>query len=350
MTQGSTKQGSVTLGSVASEGVMPGSVAQRGVMQGGAMQRGVAQGSVMQEYWKWPETSWVSQELDWRKAAWITAGVDVGTTSTQAAVLCDGEVFGYANIRTGVDFRRAAEAALDMAMGGSGMAVKDIGAVMGTGFGCDNIRFATDIMDEIHCHAKGARHMYGPEVRTVVDLGGQTMKAILLYDWDRVRDFMINDKCATGMGRNLEYLCGLLQVPIEDIGALSLEVKEDPEPVSTTCYAFADTETMGLFGRPEYRAEKLTDNEVSASHVFAIAWRAIGLIGRLAPLDVGDVKVCREIGFTGGLAKNVGVTKRIERELGVSALSSGYDPQIAGALGAALLAQSLLAQPAKTSS
>ncbi|MDR0469342.1 MAG: acyl-CoA dehydratase activase [Peptococcaceae bacterium] len=292
-----------------------------------------------QEYWKWPETVWVSQETDWRKAERLTAGVDIGTTSSQAAVLCDGKLFGYANIRTGVDFRKAAVTAMDKALGGSGIAVKDLGAVIGTGFGSDNIPFATGIEDEVHCHAKGARFMFGPEVRTVVDLGGQTTKAILLYDWDRVRDFMINDKCATGMGRNIEYLCGLLQAPIEEIGALSLEVNEDPEPVSTTCYAFADTETMGLFGRPEYRADKMTDNEVYASHVFAVAWRVLGLIGRLAPLDVGDVKVCKELGFTGGLAKNVGVTKRIERELGVTALDSEYDPQIAGAIGAALLAR-----------
>ena len=292
-----------------------------------------------QEYWKWPESVWTDQAADWRKAEKITAGVDIGTTSSQAAILCDGKLFGYANIHTGVDFRKAAETVIEKAMGGSGMALKDIGAMGGAGWGYDNIPYTTTMLDEVHCHAKGARFMFGPDVHTVVDLGGQTTKAILLYDWDRVRDFMMNDKCATGMGRNVEYLCGLLQVPIEEIGALSLDVSEDPEPVSTTCFAFADTETMGLFGRPEYRSDKMTDNEVYASHLFAVAWRALGVIGRLQPLGVGDVKVQGGLGFTGGLAKNPGVTRRIERELGVTALTGGYDPQLAGAIGAALLAQ-----------
>ena len=289
--------------------------------------------------WEWPESVWASRDIDWRKAESITAGVDVGTTSTQAAILCDDKLFGYASVRTGVDFRKAGASVMEKAMGGSGMTLKDIGAVAGTGWGSEHIDFAGSMPDEVLCHAKGARYIFGPEVRTVVDLGGQTTKAILLYDWDRVRDFMMNDKCATGMGRNVEYLCGLLQVPIDEIGELSLDVKEDPEPVSTTCYAFADTETMGLFGRPEYRSDKMTDNEVYASHMFAIAWRVLGVIGRLQPPDVGDVRVVRELGFTGGLAKNPGVTRRIERELGVTALTGGYDPQLAGAIGAALLAQ-----------
>ncbi|MCL1805209.1 MAG: acyl-CoA dehydratase activase [Clostridiales bacterium] len=289
------------------------------------------------EYWRWPGSAWASQDADWRRADRITAGVDVGTTSSQAVVLCDGEVYAYASIHTGADFRKAAGAVVEKAIDDTGMRMADIGAVAGTGWGSDHITFAGQILDEVLCHAKGARHIYGREVRTVVDLGGQTTKAILLYDWDRVRDFMMNDKCATGMGRNVEYLCGLLQVPIEEIGELSLSVSEDPEPVSTTCYAFADTETMGLFGRPEYRSDKMTDNEVYASHMFSIAWRVLGVIGRLQPPDVGDVKVCKELGFTGGLAKNPGVTKRIERELGVTALAGRYDPQLAGALGAALL-------------
>ena len=180
--------------------------------------------------------------------------------------------------------------------------------------------------------------MYGPEVHTVVDLGGQTVAAIRLYDWDRVRDFFMNDKCATGMGRNVETVCDLLQVPIEEIGALSLDVAGDPVPVSTTCYAFAQTETMGLLGRPEYRAEPLTANQVYAAHLFAVATRAVNAIGKLQPLDVGDLSVYKELGFTGGLAKNVGVTKRIERDFNVTALTSEYDPILAGAIGAALLA------------
>ena len=157
-----------------------------------------------QAYWKWPESGRVSEVINWRDASRITAGVDVGTTSTQAAILCDGELFSYASIHTGADFQAAADAALAQAMRAGGMCITDIrDGIVATGWGARHVAGAAKTMDEIHCHAKGARFMFGPEVHTVVDLGGQSVKAIRLYDWDRVRDFMMNDKCATGMGRGI---------------------------------------------------------------------------------------------------------------------------------------------------
>ena len=291
------------------------------------------------EYWRWPETSWAANYGDMKDGGTITAGVDVGTTSTQAAVMCGANLIGYASMHTGADFKKAAKKALDKAAAGSGVEIKDIAAIGGTGFGKKNIGFATKVFDEVHCHAKGARFMYGPEVRTVVDMGGQTVKAIRLFEWDRVRDFMLNDKCATGEGRNIEVLCDLMHIGITEIGPKSLEVEKDPEPVSTTCWAFADTETLGLFGRPEYRSKKLSEAEIYASHLFAVAWRILGVVGKLAPLDVGELQIDGGLALTGGLAKNPGIAKRIERELGQTAAISEYDPMLAGAIGAALLAQ-----------
>ena len=289
------------------------------------------------KYGKWPESIWTSGE-DWKSAKEIRAGVDVGTTSTQAVILCDGKLYAYANIATGADFQGAGQKALELALGKSGMTAADIGAIAATGWGAKHVSCAGKQINEVECHAKGARFMFGPEVHTVVDLGGQTVKAIRLYDWDRVRDVMMNDKCSTGMGRNIETMCELLEVPITEIGEKSLEIKAEPEPVSTTCFAYAQTETMGLFGRPEFRSDPLTENEVYASHIYAVAWRILGIIGKLQPLDVGDITVYKELGFTGGLAKNRGVTKPIEDELKVTALQSEYDPMLAGAIGAALLA------------
>ena len=290
-----------------------------------------------QEYWKWPESSYTSTDIDWRKAEKVTAGVDIGTTSAQAAILCDGALFAYANIRLGASFKKAADAVIEQAMGGSGMALKDIAGIAAIGWGSGNVAYATKTMNEVGCHAKGARFMYGPTAQTVVVLGGQTTTAIRLYEWDRVRDFFMNDKCATGMGRHVETLCELMQVPIEDVGGLSLDVPSEPVPVSTTCWSFAGTETMGLYGRPEYRSAPLTENQVYASHMFAIATRVVGTIGKLLPQDVGDLYIFKELCFTGGLAKNKGVTTRIERDLKATALTSEYDPQLAGAIGAALL-------------
>jgi benzoyl-CoA reductase subunit A len=290
-----------------------------------------------QEYGRWPESSWTSDEVSWKAAKTVTAGVDVGTTSAQAAVFCDGELFGWSNIRIGASFKRAADEALEKALGNSGLTKDKIGLVAATGFARDNAAYAKKKLDEVHCHAKGARFMFGPTVTTVVDLGGQTMKAIRLYEWDRVRDIVMNDRCATGQGRNIEQLCDLLEIPITEIGEKSLNVNADPEPVSTTCFNFAQTETMGQF-RPEFRAESLTENEVCATHLLAVAWRMLGAIGKLQPLDPGEIMVYEDLGFTGGLAKNPGITRRIEKELRVAALTSKYDPMLAGAIGAALLA------------
>ena len=291
----------------------------------------------MQEYWKWPESCWTSGDIDWKSATRIVAGVDIGTTSSQAVIMCDGEVFGYANIRTTGDFKKTADAVIEKALGDSGMTLANIESIVSTGWGAHNATYAGKTMDEVTCHAKGGRFMYGPDVHTVLDMGGQITTAIRLYDWDRVWDFTMNDKCATGMGRAIEDICDMLQVPIEEIGEKSLDVVADPEPVSTTCHNFADSETMGQF-RPEYKAAELTENEVYAAHLFANAWRILSVVGKLQPLDVGDIKVYEKLGFTGGLAKNEGIIKRIERELNTTALTSEYDPMLAGAIGAALLA------------
>jgi benzoyl-CoA reductase subunit A len=94
---------------------------------------------------------------------------------------------------------------------------------------------------------------------------------------------------------------------------------------------------VGLF-RQGFKEDRYSENDVLATHLFALAWRILSTIGKLQPLDVGDLTVYKEIAFTGGLAKNIGITKRLERELKVSALTSEYDPQLAGAIGAALLA------------
>jgi len=289
------------------------------------------------EFGKWPESFWQSDAIDWKKAQSVTAGIDVGTTSAQAVILCDGELFAYANVRTGADFKLAAKDALEKALGASGMKAGDIAAIVSTGFGAANVEGAAKRLDEIQCHAIGARYLFGKEVRTVVDLGGQTVKTIRLHSWDRVADFKTNDKCATGFGRNIEVMSNVFCVPITEIGPKSLEVEKDPEPSSTTCYNFAQSEAVGLM-RPGYKEQEYGENEIFASYLFTIAWRALSTIGKIAPLDIGDIKLEEKIGFTGGLAKNPGITKRLERELKIVATEPKHDPMLAGAIGAALLA------------
>jgi predicted CoA-substrate-specific enzyme activase len=205
------------------------------------------------------------------------------------------------------------------------MKVKDIRYTVATGYGRKNVIFAKKDANEISCHAKGARFMFGPGVRTVVDMGGQAAKAVKLFEWERIRDIMAQDKCATGMGRSVEVMADLMQVPITEIGERSLTVAKDPEPVSTTCYAFADTEAYGLL-REGYK-----ESEVLAAYLFAIANRLYTMVGRLEPE--------KELALTGGMAKNPGIVKRLEKLMGMTALPSKFDPMLAGAIGAALIAK-----------
>ncbi len=277
-----------------------------------------------QEYWKWPESRWASGDIDWEKAKVITAGVDAGAVSSQVVIMCDGEVFAYSNLRTGPRSRENARRAMDSALEGTGMKLNNIDTIVATGYGSTGVSFAMKEINETICHARGARFMFGPQVKTVFDMGGQTAKAIKLYGWDRIADVAFNDKCAVSMGWGIEVLSDLMHVPVTEMGERSLAVKQDPEPVSTTCYVFANTEAVGML------RSGLSENEVLASYLFAIAWRLQGLLGRINPE--------KEYAFTGGMAKNPGIVKRLEREMGITALSSKYDPQLAGAIGAALLA------------
>jgi benzoyl-CoA reductase subunit A len=287
------------------------------------------------EYGRWPETAG-GPDGKVPKGKFVL-GLDIGTTGTQAVVLSDGALYAYAGIRTGYDFAAAAEAAAAKALGLAGLSRQDVDSVAATGFGRKNAASAAKVFDEITCHGFGARYVFGPEVRTVVDLGGQRTKAIRLYDWDRIRDFKLDDKCANGFGRKIEMMANLLAVPITEMGERSLDVAADPEPVSTTCPNFMYPETIGLL-RQGFREDEYSENEVLAACLFTVTWRALSTVGKLAPLDIGEIVLEAGVGFTGGVAKNPGVTKRIERELKIEALTPKCDAQLAGAIGAALLA------------
>lgn len=278
-----------------------------------------------QPFWKWREYTWKS-EGDWRRAKTIAAGVDIGSVSTQAVVMIDGEIYAFSSLRTGSSSPDSAAKSMNAALQNTGMELKDINYVVGTGYGRVNVPFAQRTITEIACHARGANYV-NPAVRTVLDMGGQDCKAIRCDERGKVVEFMMNDKCAAGTGRGIETVADLLEVPIEEIGPLSLQVKEEPRPVSSTCVVFARTEILGLF------RQGWSKEEILASFTAALAKRTCSLLERLG--------MEKEFIITGGIAKNVGVVKRIERRLGINAVSSPIDPQIIGAVGAALFAKDL---------
>ncbi len=280
-----------------------------------------------QEFWRWKESNWLNPDIpDW-KGKLITAGVDIGSTSTQAVILADGVPYAYSNMRTGNNSPESAVNAMKWAMQGTGMSLEDLVYTIGTGYGRVNVPFSDKTITEITCHARGANYIYGPTVRTILDMGGQDCKAIHCDENGTVTSFMMNDKCAAGTGRGMEVIADLLAVKVEDIGELSFHIDKEPLPVSSTCVIFAKSEATNLM-RKGWSKEM-----VLAAYCRAMALRVVRLLERN--------EMEEDFAITGGIAKNIGVTRRIEEILGVKALKTEADTQIAGALGAALIAKKM---------
>lgn len=286
------------------------------------------------EYWRWQENCWLDESKDWRAAKIITAGIDVGSVSSQAVICVDGELYGYNSMRTGNNSPDSATNAINGILDKAGMKLEDITYVIGTGYGRVNVPFAHKAITEIACHARGANYMGGPAVRTILDMGGQDCKAIHCDEKGKVTNFLMNDKCAAGTGRGMEVIADLMQIPIAELGPRSFDVDVEPEAVSSTCVVFAKSEALGLL-KAGY-----TKNKVIAAYCQAMAERVVSLIERIGVED----------GFfiTGGIAKNPGVVKRIEKLLGTKAVETKIDTQIAGALGAALFGYTLMQKQAAT--
>ncbi len=291
------------------------------------------------EYWRWQEYHRVLSEKQWKNKDIITAGVDVGSVGSKAAIMIDGEIYSWGIMRTGSNSPESATKALNWALEDTGLRVDDLKYIVGTGYGRVNVPMANKAITEIACHAKGANYIWGPNVKTVLDVGGQDIKAIRCDETGRVTSFLMNDKCAAGTGRGMEVFADLLKIPIEDIGKVSLSVEQEPEPVSCTCVAFAKTEAMGLL-RKGWSKEK-----VLAAYTRAMAVRMANLINR--------VGLEKELVVTGGQSKNMGIVTRIETILGVKTLpapnwrENGLDPMIAGAIGAALFGKALFEKTQK---
>lgn len=279
------------------------------------------------EFWRWAEGCWVDADRDWRAAGVITQGIDVGSVSSEAVICLDGALYAYNTVRTGASSPESARSAMQGVFERTGLRLEDIAYTVGTGYGRVNIPFADKAVTEIACHGRGANYMGGPGVRTILDMGGQDCKAIHVDERGKVTNFLMNDKCAAGTGRGMEVLADLLEVPIEELGPRSFDIDEEPPAVSDVCVVFAKSEAMARL------KEGWSKNKVIAAYCRAMADRVAALLQRIG--------VEPEFFVTGGISKNIGVVRRIERAIGLEALKTGFDTQVAGALGAALFAHTL---------
>ena len=256
------------------------------------------------------------------------AGIDSGSTSTEAVILdASGAVVATAMVATGAGSAASADAALAAALEAAGLQRGDVAEVVSTGYGRATISSSTGAdasITEITCHARGA-HYLNPDVRTVIDIGGQDSKAIRLDDAGNVADFAMNDKCAAGTGRFLEMMASTLQLPLDDMAQRGVDYRKDVV-ISSTCSVFAESEVISLI------AQNTDVDDIVHGLNDSVAARVVALARR--------VEADAPYMMTGGVARNKGLVQALEKRLGAPVEVPDL-AQYCGALGAALIAAGL---------
>lgn len=251
----------------------------------------------------------------------IVGGIDIGSRAAKAVVMSDGAIVSSAICDTGPESVKTAETAMAEVLKGTGLALKDLDYVVATGYGRVLVPFAAENVSEISCHAKGINWHF-PSVRTILDMGGQDCKAINCDNRGLVANFIMNDKCAGGTGRFLEMIAEVLNTRLEKIGELSLSSKS-AIPFNTICAVFAQSDAIAQFRKG------VDKSDILAGLHEAIATRSLNLLRRIS--------IEPDFAITGGIAKNSGMVAKIREKIGMEPLLC-EDPQLVGALGAALFA------------
>ena len=255
----------------------------------------------------------------------IACGLDLGSLTAQAVLvdIAAGVVVAAHSQRARPSPMDSAAQLLAAVLGKAGLDQAAVGRVVATGYGRQRLveqGVAQDHVSEISCHGAGAGFML-PGARTVIDIGGQDAKVIRLGPGGGLEDFVMNDKCASGTGRFLEVMARCLGVELEALGPLALG-SADAVPLSARCSIFCETEVLHHLQRGE------TPASLAAGVCRAMAQRVAALVRRLDPIP--------PLTMTGGVAKNEAVRRELERLLGAKLTALDMDPQLMGALGAAL--------------
>jgi predicted CoA-substrate-specific enzyme activase len=250
----------------------------------------------------------------------LTAGIDIGSITTKAAILQGGELLGTKGIFTGYNAEAAGCRVFEELLAELNLVATDIDRIVATGYGRRSVSIADKAVTEIMCHAAGARFL-DPSIRSLIDIGGQDSKAVVMDENGRVTNFTMNDKCAAGTGRFLEVMARALEANLDEFAALSLRAGR-PAKISSLCTIFAESEVISLIAKGEARENIIAGiHDAIASRISAMAFR----IGLKAPVMM-----------TGGVAKNSGVVQALERVIGMPLAISPY-AQVTGAIGAAVL-------------
>jgi len=253
----------------------------------------------------------------------VFVGIDVGSLTAKSVLIGYNGIVAFCISETGDNPEKAGENIFEALLNKGQVFKEDVKFVIGTGYGRIALSFADKTVTELTCHAKGA-HSLNSNIRTLIDVGGQDSKVIKLNPNGSMADFVMNDKCAAGTGRFLEVMAGALRVDLQELGEVSLR-SEAPCNINSACTVFAESEVISLLaaGQPK-------ENIIAGLH-HGIAKRVANMVWRIGLKE----DVC----FVGGVSKNNGLKAALETFLGSRFISIREDPQITGALGAALLAR-----------
>jgi predicted CoA-substrate-specific enzyme activase len=255
----------------------------------------------------------------------IVAGIDIGSRGAKSVIMKDNSVISSFIGDTGPESVKTSYIAIEQVLKGTGLKLENLEYVVATGYGRVLVPFAKENISEISCHARGV-NWYFPTVRTILDMGGQDCKAIRLDQEGKVTNFIMNDKCAGGTGRFLEMIADVLQIPLSQVGSIALESKNSV-PFNTICAVFAKSDAI------TYLRKGVPKSDILSGLNEAIATRCLNLLKR--------VSITADFSITGGVSKNSGMVAKLTGKVGLKPLLCP-DPQLAGAIGAALFAQDRL--------
>ncbi len=252
----------------------------------------------------------------------FVAGVDMGAKSTKVVIMDDQKnMRGKSAVRTRPEFTAVAKEALGLALDQAGVQERELSYIATTGFGRYNVPFRDIQITEITCVGRGAVHLF-PKTRCILDIGAQSTRAIRVLESGKVREFRTNDKCAAGAGGFIERAAKYLEVKIEEVGELSLR-SDQPQTISSVCAVLAESEIINHVSNGQS-----VENILYGVHQ-SLASRALALLKR--------VGLEEEITFVGGVARQKGMVKALEETV-KKKVNVSEEPQMVGALGAALLA------------
>ncbi|MBP7320380.1 MAG: activase [Lachnospiraceae bacterium] len=249
-------------------------------------------------------------------------GCDVGSTYTKSIIIDEeGKIVASTTMRSKINSVESAEMAMEEVIGQvDGISqISDLTYLIGTGYGRNKVPQAHENISEISCHAMGV-HMVNPQVKAIIDIGGQDVKGIAVDEDGTVLTFAMNDKCAAGTGRFFEAMARAFECTLTEFSEMSLRAK-NVIPITSQCTVFAESEVITLVGEGQPR------EDIAAGIEQAVAKRCFVMAKKAGARDA--------ITLTGGCAKNEGLKKAIETVLKINVIELSVDPQLMGALGAA---------------